>query len=163
VIERPEALAVPSVVISLTLLALLAVFLRYPPLKDVTTTPDAPPQFALDPPGAVEYPDRFAGLQDRAYPDLAALVSPEPVPVTFRRAAEAAREMGWEVVFEDESLAVLQAVARTRFFGFKDDVVVDVRPRDAGSEIHIRSRSRVGRTDLGTNARRIRAYLEELR
>jgi len=38
-----------------------------------------------------------------------------------------------------------------------------VRPDGAGSRVDIRSVSRVGRSDLGTNARRIRGFLETLR
>jgi uncharacterized protein (DUF1499 family) len=47
-------------------------------------------------------------------------------------------------------------------FGFKDDVVIRVRPLDAGSVIDVRSLSRIGGSDFGTNARRVRAYLRRL-
>ena len=57
----------------------------------------------------------------------------------------------------------LEATDRTRWFGFRDDVVVRVRPDGTGSRVDVRSVSRVGRSDLGTNARRIRAFLDSLR
>ena len=57
----------------------------------------------------------------------------------------------------------LEATARTRWFGFRDDVVVRVRPDGAGSRVDVRSVSRVGRSDLGTNARRIRGFMDALR
>ena len=52
--------------------------------------------------------------------------------------------------------------ATSLLFGFKDDVVVRITPLPAGSRIDIRSRSRVGRGDTGTNAQRVRAYLKRL-
>jgi len=45
---------------------------------------------------------------------------------------------------------------------FKDDVVVRVAPATNGSRIDVRSVSRVGRSDLGANARRIRMFLTAL-
>jgi uncharacterized protein (DUF1499 family) len=162
-LKDPNPMPGPVVIVTVVLLGSLALLLTFPPIGDVTTTPERPPRFRAEPPGDVEYPARFAGLQLRAYTDLAPLTVEGTVAETFRRAAEAARAMeGWRVVFEDDSLAVLQAVAETRLFRFKDDVVVEVRPADGGSEVHVRSRSRVGRTDFGTNARRIRAYLATL-
>jgi len=56
----------------------------------------------------------------------------------------------------------LEATATTSWFAFKDDVVIRVTPAAAGSRVDIRSKSRVGRSDLGANARRIRAFLAEL-
>jgi uncharacterized protein (DUF1499 family) len=56
----------------------------------------------------------------------------------------------------------IEATATTRLFGFKDDIVVRIRPAPQGSRLDIRSVSRVGRSDLGVNAQRIRAYLAKL-
>jgi uncharacterized protein (DUF1499 family) len=53
-------------------------------------------------------------------------------------------------------------VATTFWFGFKDDVVVRISAEGAGSRVDVRSKSRVGRSDLGTNAQRIRAYQRRL-
>jgi uncharacterized protein (DUF1499 family) len=81
----------------------------------------------------------------------------------FARAVEAARALGWEIVAAVPADGRLEATDRTRWFGFRDDVVVRVRPDGAGTRVDIRSVSRVGRSDLGTNARRIRAFVEALR
>ncbi len=54
----------------------------------------------------------------------------------------------------------LEATDRSAFFGFKDDVVVRVRASDAGSRLDVRSKSRVGLSDVGANARRVRAFLK---
>ena len=54
------------------------------------------------------------------------------------------------------------ATATTPWFGFKDDVVVRVERAGTGSRVDVRSKSRVGRSDLGVNARRIRDFLAAL-
>ena len=57
----------------------------------------------------------------------------------------------------------MEATDRTAWFGFYDDVVVRVTPAEGGSRVDVRSLSRVGGSDVGTNARRIRDYLARLR
>ena len=60
---------------------------------------------------------------------------------------------------------IVEATATTLFFRFKDDVVVRVRPdpaRPGGSIVDMRSISRVGGSDVGVNAERIRAFLADL-
>ena len=42
------------------------------------------------------------------------------------------------------------------------DIAIRVRPTDAGSRVDVRSVSRVGVGDFGTNAARVRAYLAKL-
>ncbi|MGH7421143.1 MAG: DUF1499 domain-containing protein, partial [Candidatus Rokuibacteriota bacterium] len=79
------------------------------------------------------------------------------------RAVDVARGLGWEIVAVAPAEGRLEATDRTPWFGFRDDVVVRVRPDGAGSRVDVRSVSRVGRSDLGTNARRIRGFLEALR
>lgn len=151
-------------IVLLLMVALLVLWLGFPPINDVTTTPEAPPRFRQEPPGDVPYPLEFTEMQQRAYPDLAPLSLPDSVPAAFAKARGAARRMrGWTVVSQSDSLSTLQAVARTRVFGFVDDVVVEIRPAEGGSSVHVRSRSRVGRADFGTNARRIRSYLDAVK
>ena len=67
------------------------------------------------------------------------------------------------MVGRDAKAGTIEAVDTTKWFGFKDDIAIRVRADGAGSRIDIRSKSRVGRSDLGTNARRIRAYAERLK
>ncbi len=67
--------------------------------------------------------------------------------------------MGWEIVAADSTAGRIEATATTAWFGFKDDVVIRVRPANGGSRVDVRSLSRVGVGDVGTNAKRIRAYL----
>jgi uncharacterized protein (DUF1499 family) len=71
---------------------------------------------------------------------------------------------GWAVVGDDPVAGRLEAVATTRWFRFKDDIVVRLRDRpDGGTRVDMRSKSRLGRSDLGTNARRVRTFLDDLR
>jgi hypothetical protein len=46
--------------------------------------------------------------------------------------------------------------------GFRDDIVVRIRPAPDGARVDARSASRYGRGDLGVNARRIRALLDDI-
>jgi uncharacterized protein (DUF1499 family) len=73
-----------------------------------------------------------------------------------------AQEDGWQIVTADKSTGRIEATDTTRWFGFKDDIVVRLTPWGAGTRVDLRSVSRVGRSDIGTNARRIRRYLDRL-
>lgn len=92
--------------------------------------------------------------------ELALTATPDSA---FSKALSAAGAMGWEIVKSDSKAGQIQAVATSFWFGFKDDVLVRVAAAGPGSRIDVRSKSRVGRSDLGTNARRIRAYFERLK
>jgi uncharacterized protein (DUF1499 family) len=63
----------------------------------------------------------------------------------------------------DTAAGRLEATARTPWFGFYDDVVVRVRAQGTGSRVDVRSVSRVGRSDVGMNAKRIREFTRRLR
>jgi uncharacterized protein (DUF1499 family) len=71
----------------------------------------------------------------------------------------AARAQGWEIVAAVPAEGRIEATDTTRFFGFKDDIVIRVKAEGAGSRVDVRSLSRVGKSDVGKNASRIRAYL----
>ena len=98
----------------------------------------------------------------RAYPDIQALRLKVAPNIAFERAKGAIEESGWQLVREDASAGRLEAVATTFWFGFKDDVIVRVAADGGGSRVDVRSKSRVGKGDLGTNAQRIRTYLRRL-
>jgi len=105
----------------------------------------------------------FAEQQRKAYPDIQPLELAEDPATAYSRALAAAEAMGWEIVRKDPAEGRIEAVATTAWFGFKDDILVRVAPSARGSRVDIRSNSRVGRSDIGTNARRIRAYLQHLK
>ena len=143
---------------------------RVPPIHDITTDLDDPPRFVAvlslrrDAPNSAEYAGPALAAQQRAgYPDLGPARFVAPPATVLARATEVAHGLGWQIVATDAGEGRLEATDRTRWFGFRDDVVVRVRPEGTGSRVDVRSVSRVGRSDLGTNARRIRAFVDALR
>lgn len=142
-----------------------------PPIHDITTDTESPPQFvrllplraatnATNPP---EYGGpEVAAYQKSAYPDIAPLALDLPPQRAFERALDAARGMGWDIVDANLSEGRIEAADRTFWFGFRDDVVIRVLPVGGGSRVDVRSKSRVGGGDAGTNAKRVREYLARL-
>jgi len=140
-----------------------------PPIHDISTDTDDPPRFAAIVPlrrGAanpIEYGGpEVAAQQHRAYADIRPATLSDPPPRAFERALAAARAQGWEIVDAAPAEGRIEATDTTRWFGFKDDIVVRVRPEGAGSRLDVRSLSRVGGSDVGKNAARVRAYLRAL-
>jgi uncharacterized protein (DUF1499 family) len=81
----------------------------------------------------------------------------------FDRALSAARAFGWEIVASDPSQGRIEATATTYWFGFKDDVVIRITSQGSGSRVDVRSLSRIGESDVGMNAKRIRSYVSKLK
>jgi uncharacterized protein (DUF1499 family) len=140
-----------------------------PPIHDITTDTEDPPEFQeilplrADAPNPASYGGPAVAAQQReGYPELAPADYPITPETALEAALAAARAMGWSIVATDEAAGRIEATDQTFWFGFLDDVVIRVRPTDAGSRIDIRSVSRVGVSDIGTNAARVRAYLVEL-
>jgi uncharacterized protein (DUF1499 family) len=140
-----------------------------PYIHDITTDTSDPPAFvALLParkasPNGAEYDPKVAALQQQGYPDIQPLMLKAAPAQAMQRALDVARESGWNVVASDASAGRIEATATTTFFGFKDDIVVRIRPDGAGaSRVDVRSVSRVGLSDIGTNAARIREFLARL-
>ncbi len=138
-----------------------------PPIHDISTDTENPPAFVALLPARLQAPNgaayegpEVAAKQRAAYPDVRPLLLPDPPPRAFERALAAAQKMGWTIAEADKAGGRIEATATTFWFGFRDDVVVRVAPEGTGSRIDVRSDSRVGASDLGTNARRIRTYLE---
>ncbi len=142
-----------------------------PPIHDITTDFDDPPAFvaavpvreaagAANPPGYDAVENR--ALQAAAYPDVTTIELAVPVAQAFSRAEAAARAMGWEILATDAAEGRIEATATTGWIGFKDDVVIRIRPGGPGALVDVRSKSRVGKGDAGLNAKRIRAFRERL-
>ena len=140
---------------------------RKPPIHDITTDIDNPPPFVavvpLNTPGRTDYEGEVIAAQQRqAYPDLLPAMLDVPPAEAFERALAAVYQMRWQLVEADEPAGRIEATDTTFWFGFKDDVVIRVRPAGGGSSIDVRSLSRVGGGDAGTNAARIHEYVETL-
>jgi uncharacterized protein (DUF1499 family) len=163
-----------------------------PPIHDVATNVEDPPVYSeaimrertagganpihplTTPLGSIEayQGPRFADRQARTVGDLGreAYADLRPLTVTaapdrlFAALREAAQERGWTVVTDDPASGVFEATAQTFWFGFKDDVAVRVRPAGAPGQLQVdaRSTSRVGLSDMGANAARLRDYLADV-
>jgi uncharacterized protein (DUF1499 family) len=141
---------------------------RLPRIHDVSTDTSDPPTFVAVVPlrkearNPLDYPAATAEQQKRGYPDIAPLkLALEPARA-FERAERAARAMGWDIVAVAPDALRIEATDTTALFGFKDDVVIRIRPLGAGSIVDLRSLSRVGGSDFGANAKRIRAFMVRL-
>lgn len=139
-----------------------------PPIHDITTAPDDPPRFSavLEARGPEANPldydaEELAALTRDAYPFVEPIVADLPPAVAFDRARALVSTLGWELVDADAAEGRIEATDTTLFYGFKDDVVIRLRPADdGGTRIDLRSVSRVGQSDLGANAARIKAFIE---
>jgi len=142
--------------------------LHVPPIHDISTDTDHPPAFVAVVPlrkGArnpVDYKAETAAKQKAGYPDLAPQTLDLPAEQAFERALRVARAMGWQIVDVAPQDLRIEATDSTLFFGFKDDVVIRITAQGQRSVVDVRSLSRVGGSDLGTNARRIRAFQRAL-
>ena len=143
---------------------------RAPKIHDITTDTEHPPAFvavlplrATAPNSAVYGGPELAAKQRAAYPDVQPAILPLAPAQAFERALATARAMGWEIVATDSPTGRIEATATTFWYGFKDDVVIRVAPGEGGTRVDVRSESRVGGSDIGTNARRITAYMKKLR
>lgn len=155
---------------------------RVPAIHDITTDLVDVPQFttlkvradnlenipddgraeliALDP------ENRWKAIHREAYGDVRSVRLPVGPAEAVRRAEALVRARGWQVANVDQAAGIVEATATTLFFRFKDDVVVRVRAdpaRPGGSIVDMRSISRVGGSDVGVNAARIRDFLADLR
>jgi uncharacterized protein (DUF1499 family) len=96
------------------------------------------------------------------YPDIQPQRFNQPFEKVFDAALSAAQAMEWDMRETNREQGIIEAVATTRLFKFKDDVTVTVTREGDAVVVNVRSKSRVGKSDLGTNARRIRAFQAEL-
>jgi uncharacterized protein (DUF1499 family) len=144
---------------------------RHSPIHDVSTDRDNPPQFMAVLPlraaakavNSTDYDSKTAELQKETYPDIGPLHLDVPPAQAFDRALSAGRGMSWDIVSTDPAQGRIEATATTFWFGFKDDVVVRITQEGNGSRVDVRSLSRIGRSDVGANARRVRDYLAKVK
>ncbi len=148
------AIAIPA--------AIVAEGRRVPPINDITTDTANPPAFEaitaeMRGPGTapLAYDPGFAALQAAGYPRLQALTVTDAPDAAFDKSLGAARAMGWAIIASDAAAGRIEATDTVPWWGFHDDIVVRLTPSDAGTRIDVRSKSRVGKGDLGVNAKRI--------
>ncbi len=138
---------------------------KYPQIHDITTDVEDPPVFAM----AGEIRDKTANSleldpqtitqQLAAYPGIQTVRSKLEFAQAYAQAEKVAADMGWKITRADPVAGEIEAVDSTKIMAFKDDIVIRVRITDNGSVIDLRSASRVGRSDMGANAKRIRRFI----
>ncbi|AEE21426.1 hypothetical protein Glaag_0463 [Glaciecola sp. 4H-3-7+YE-5] len=140
-----------------------------PPIHDISTDLTNPPKFVAivalraDAPNPVEYAGEETAKQQReAYPELTTQKYSQSTEQLFDATESAVNSLGWELVNADKSLGIIEATETTAWFGFKDDVVVRIRTTGEESFLDVRSKSRVGKSDLGKNAERIHTLIDAI-
>ena len=140
-----------------------------PPIHDISTDLVNPPEFVAtaplraDAPNPVAYAGAEVAEQQRtAYPDLQTLTYAQSKPELVEASNQAIENLGWELVNIDADKGIIEATETTAWFGFKDDVIIRVTDNDSERLVDIRSKSRVGQSDLGKNAARIHSFIKEL-
>ena len=142
-----------------------------PRIHDITTDTQNPPRFIDIMPlrekakarNSIVYGGaKIAALQMKGYPDIKPLETAIPVRTAFNAALAVATDLGWQIIASIPGDGRIEATDTTFWFGFTDDVVIRITARTVGSRIDIRSVSRVGRSDVGANAARIRLFFTAL-
>ncbi len=159
--------ALPAIV----LFANIANALRYPPINDITSNLEEVPAFvhagtlAENAGRDMTYPEKWIGIVRKAYPELASATVARPAAEVFPTVVrQAEQQAGWVVTHQDPATGTIECVATTKLFHFKDDIVIRLRPTDDGkTRVDMRSKSREGRSDIGANAKRIQAFLSQVR
>lgn len=141
-------------------------------INDISTDTENPPAFVAVVPlrevdAQKENGPEYAGpetaaAQKLAYPDLQPLLVTQPANVVFAAAKDVVTEKGWTLVDASEVEGRIEATAETGWVRFRDDVVIRIQPGRDQTRVDVRSKSRIGRGDMGINARRIRDYLSTL-
>ena len=152
---------------------LAALAFALPPINDVSTDLKSPPNFLLsakarearagaEPPAPS---DETRAAQRAAYPDLATIMVEMDSTEAYQLALSVAADLGWRVVDSEppnlngDGAALIEATAKSLVFGFVSDIAIRIRPGATQTAIDVRSVSRVGQHDFGSNARRVRKFI----
>lgn len=176
--DRGGRLAARATLVALLLIVPFLVsgwqILRYPSLNDISTDLDDPPLFSalaqlrsedmnpIEPISIVE-----AENQASAFPEITGRRY-EAAPDTVIEAATAIlNARNWRIAARTENtIAVgehtIELVARSLMFGFESDAVIRITDEGETTYVDMRSASRYGVHDLGSNAARIRSFLDSL-
>jgi uncharacterized protein (DUF1499 family) len=142
----------------------------YPYIHDISTDTLNPPDFVIvdqlraADDHSIEYDGlEVAELQVKAYPDIKTLVIDGDIEKHLQSAENVLNDMNLDIVSVDIESGRIEAVATSFLFGFKDDMVIRMTETDGAQvAVDVRSKSRVGKSDLGQNAKRIRRFMEGL-
>lgn len=140
-----------------------------PALHDITTDLTNPPEFVelslrADNLAGVETLDNWRKMHSEGYPDIKPVTIAKPVADIVIDAEKLANQRDWNVAVANPETGHFEATASVSYIRFQDDVVLRVVPTEDGkaSIVDMRSVSRVGVSDLGVNAKRVRSFLDAL-
>jgi uncharacterized protein (DUF1499 family) len=152
-------------ILSPRIMALVIEPVKYPPIHDITTNTQSPPQFEfltdsrIGARNTLVYGgEDIAAQQRQAFPNIGPIASDLSVEAAYQKALTVAKIMGWTIVAQDPKALRFESTATTPFFNFADDVVILVSTLEQGSRIDLRSVSRIGIGDAGVNAKRIQEF-----
>jgi uncharacterized protein (DUF1499 family) len=135
-----------------------------PPIHNITTNLANPPTYEAVLPlraadsNPLEITPAVAAVHSAGYSDLKPVISDLSAEQAIVKAEQIAQSMGW-IIVPDQRDNYIEATVTSFWFGFTDDIVIRVTPAQNGSIIDLRSVSRVGKSDLGANAKRINVFI----
>ena len=146
-----------------------------PAIDDVSTDLETPPSFlrsvkALEARGGrtpAEPSEQMRETQKRAYAKVQPILVDMEVNDAYQLALQAAKARGWRIVDAiapsvREGVGHIDAIDRSLFLGFPDDIAIRIKPLANQTRIDIRSASRVWRHDFGANAERIQKFAADV-
>jgi len=141
-----------------------------PPIHDITTDLENPPAFDAmvrlreDAPNPPEYAgEETRNAQMEAYPDVQPLTLNADMQVVMDAAVDLILQREWDLVAINRKEGRIEATEELAWFGFKDDVVLRfTREGENETRVDMRSKSRIGRSDVGVNAKRITRFFADL-
>ena len=137
-----------------------------PMIHDITTDLEDPPIFVEVPrkrmssDNSLDIDAEVLAAQKAYYTDIGPIMLPMAKSEAFVLVLEAVEASGWKIHAQKANLGYIEATASTPFFGFRDDVIIRVTEQSGAVRVDMRSASRVGLSDLGVNAGRIRDFME---
>jgi uncharacterized protein (DUF1499 family) len=156
------------------LISATAIYWQYkarsvPPIHDITTDIQDPPEFVAmqrlraDAPNPPEYAGEETAQQQReAYPDIQPLVVSASVQEVIDEIVAIIASRRWDIVSINRRDGRIEASEKLAWFGFRDDVVFRVTSENGATRVDMRAKSRIGRSDVGVNADRIKKFLNDL-
>jgi uncharacterized protein (DUF1499 family) len=141
-----------------------SLIIRSPVIHDISTDLIDPPQFdkcvALrgSNSNSLAIKPQVIEEQKNAYPHIKTLTTSLSEQRAFLLALQTAKDIGWTVHNIDKQQGIIEAWEKTFGWGFIDDVIIRVSATNGGSAIDLRSVSRLRKSDLGSNARRIERF-----
>ena len=161
--------------ILMTALALFAIlggiifnFSRYPMINDYSSDLQTPPQFQTvaqlpeNKDRDLSFPQENISIITKSEPDILFVEATSSPEVIFEKATELMKKEGWQIISTDPSKGTIEAVITTTFFRFKDDFILRLTNQTSQRRIDFRSKSRVGKGDLGANLLRIKQFKKSL-